>query len=56
MSIQRFGLWVYSYFHIEGHLVQNYDLIKKAGKLAKKNNLKVSLDLGRFNVVDSNQD
>jgi sugar/nucleoside kinase (ribokinase family) len=46
----------YSYFHIEGYLVQNYDLIKKAVKLAKENKLKVSLDLASFNVVEANLD
>ncbi len=46
----------YSYFHIEGYLVQNYDLIKKAVKLAKENKLKVSLDLASFNVVEANID
>jgi len=46
----------YSYFHIEGYLVQNYDLIKKAAKLAKENKLNVSLDLASFNVVEANLD
>lgn len=44
----------YDYFHIEGYLVQNYALIEKAVQLAKENNLKVSLDLASFNVVEDN--
>ncbi len=44
----------YDYFHIEGYLVQNYDLIEKAVQLAKENHLKVSLDLASFNVVEDN--
>jgi sugar/nucleoside kinase (ribokinase family) len=44
----------FSYFHIEGYLVQNHDLIKKAVELAGKNNLKVSLDLASYNVVEAN--
>jgi len=44
----------YDYFHIEGYLVQNHDLIKRAVQLAKENGLKVSLDLASFNVVEAN--
>ena len=44
----------FDYFHIEGYLVQNHDLIEKALKLAKENNLKVSLDLASYNVVEEN--
>jgi sugar/nucleoside kinase (ribokinase family) len=46
----------YQYFHIEGYLVQNHSLIEKALKLAKQANLKVSLDLASYNVVESNLD
>lgn len=46
----------YHYFHIEGYLVQNHDLIKKAVELAKQQGLKVSLDLASFNVVEANID
>ncbi len=46
----------FDYFHIEGYLVQNHDLIEKALKLAKENNLKVSLDLASYNVVEENLD
>lgn len=44
----------YSYFHIEGYLVQNHELIERALFLAKKNNLYVSLDLASYNVVEEN--
>lgn len=44
----------YNYFHIEGYLVQNHDLIEKAVKLAKENRLIVSLDLSSYNVVEEN--
>jgi sugar/nucleoside kinase (ribokinase family) len=46
----------YDYFHIEGYLVQNYELIRKAVKQAKENKLIVSLDLASFNVVAANLD
>ena len=44
----------YEYFHIEGYLVQNHELIETAVKLAKENGLKVSLDLASYNVVEDN--
>lgn len=46
----------YDYFHIEGYLVQNHDLLRKAVKLARENNVKVSLDLASFDVVRDNLD
>lgn len=44
----------YDYFHIEGYLVQNHNLIEKAVRLAKEHNLTVSLDLASYNVVEEN--
>jgi sugar/nucleoside kinase (ribokinase family) len=44
----------YDYFHIEGYLVQNYDLIRTAIQLAKQAECKVSLDLASYNVVEEN--
>ena len=44
----------YKYLHIEGYLVQNHDLMLKAAKLAKENNLKISIDMASFNVVEDN--
>lgn len=44
----------YEYFHLEGYLVINNELVLKAVKLAKENGLKVSLDLASYNVVEGN--
>jgi sugar/nucleoside kinase (ribokinase family) len=44
----------YEYFHIEGYLLQNHELIKTALKIAKKKKIKVSLDLASYNVVEEN--
>ncbi len=44
----------YDYFHIEGYLVQNHQLIERAVKIAKENNLIVSLDLSSYNIVEAN--
>ena len=46
----------YDIFHIEGYLLQNHDLIRKAVHLAKYEGLKVSLDLASYNVVEENLD
>ncbi len=46
----------YDIFHIEGYLVQNHDLIRKAVRLAKESGLLVSIDLASYNVVESNLD
>ncbi len=44
----------YQYFHIEGYLVQNHKLIEKAVRIAKENNLIVSLDMASYNIVAEN--
>ncbi len=46
----------YNLLHIEGFLLQNYSLIETACDMAKKNGLKVSLDLASFNVVEAHRD
>lgn len=46
----------YNLLHIEGYLMQNYELIYTAVKLAKELGLKVSIDLASYNVVDANRD
>jgi sugar/nucleoside kinase (ribokinase family) len=46
----------FDYFHIEGYLVQNYELIETAVKLAKEANCKVSIDLASYNVVENHLD
>lgn len=44
----------YDIFHIEGYLVQNHELIETAIKTAKSKNMKVSIDMASYNVVESN--
>jgi sugar/nucleoside kinase (ribokinase family) len=46
----------YSYFHIEGYLVQNHELILQAVKLAREHGLLVSLDMASYNVVEANKE
>ncbi len=46
----------YDYLHIEGYLVQNHDLIRKAVSVAKSLKMKISLDLASYNVVEANLD
>ena len=44
----------YDFFHIEGYLVQDHDLIRNALKMAKEAGLMTSIDLASFNVVKEN--
>ncbi|MCR5351283.1 MAG: adenosine kinase [Bacteroidales bacterium] len=44
----------YDYFHIEGYLVQNQDLVRRAVGLAREAGCVISLDLASYNVVESN--
>ncbi len=44
----------YGYFYIEGYLVQNLELIRRAIVLAKEAGAKIILDLASYNVVESN--
>jgi len=46
----------YGYFHIEGYLVQNHDLIRKAMQLAHEKGVKISLDMASYNVVEANRE
>jgi sugar/nucleoside kinase (ribokinase family) len=46
----------YDFFHIEGYIVQNHVLLEAALKMARENNMKISLDLASYNVVDQNRD
>lgn len=46
----------YDYFHIEGYLIVNNDLIRKAIELAKHEGLNVSIDFASYNVVEENLD
>ena len=45
----------YDYFHIEGYLVQNQELISKAARLAKAAGCVISIDMASYNVVESNE-
>lgn len=46
----------YDYFHIEGYLVQNHALVKRAVELAKEAGSIISIDLASYNVVEENLD
>jgi sugar/nucleoside kinase (ribokinase family) len=46
----------YDYFHVEGYLVQNYELMRRAYQLAKQHNMTTSIDLASFNVVAEHKD
>lgn len=46
----------YDYLHIEGYLVFNHELIEGILRFAKKQGLKVSLDMASYNVVEANLD
>ena len=45
----------HDYFHIEGYLVQNQALIRKAVELAHAAGCIISLDMASYNVVESNE-
>ena len=45
----------YDYFHIEGYLVQNQDLIRTAVRMAKEAGCIISIDMASYNVVESNE-
>ena len=45
----------FDYFHIEGYLVQNQDLIRRAVQMAKEAGCKISIDMASYNVVESNE-
>ncbi len=44
----------YDYFHIEGYLVQNQQLIRRAVEYAHDAGCIISLDMASYNVVESN--
>jgi sugar/nucleoside kinase (ribokinase family) len=46
----------YQYLYIEGYLVQNFDLVRKALVFSKKAGHKVILDLASYNVVEDNRE
>jgi len=44
----------YSWLYIEGYLVQDHQLIETAIDFARKQGLKIAIDLSSFNVVEAN--
>lgn len=46
----------YTYFLIEGYLVQDHDMILRAIELAKEAGLQVCLDMASYNIVESDLD
>ena len=46
----------YDYFYIEGYLVQNHALIRRAVELAREAGLQVCIDLASYNIVEENRD
>jgi sugar/nucleoside kinase (ribokinase family) len=46
----------YDYFHMEGFLVQDHNLVETTLKLAKESGLTVSIDLASYNVVAANRE
>lgn len=54
LSLEQFQ--GHDYFHIEGYLVQNHSLLRKAVELAKEAGMIISIDMASYNVVESNYD
>ena len=54
LSLDLFKGW--DYFYVEGYLIGNRPLFKKAIELAKQAGCKVALDLASYNVVEDNRD
>jgi len=46
----------YDYLYLEGYLITNMDLVKKACKYAREEGLKIAIDLSSFNVVEEFKD
>jgi sugar/nucleoside kinase (ribokinase family) len=46
----------YDYFHVEGYLLQDHNLIETAMKTAQDKRKTVSIDLASYNVVEENLD
>ncbi|MBP5210742.1 MAG: adenosine kinase, partial [Bacteroidales bacterium] len=45
----------YDMFHIEGYLVQNQRLVRKAVEIAHSKKMLISIDLASYNIVESNE-
>ena len=46
----------YDILHIEGYLVQNHDLVRRAVQICAQLGMTISIDLASYNVVESNYD
>ncbi len=46
----------YDYLYIEGYLVQNREMIRKAMRMASQAGLKICLDMASYNVVEQNRE
>ncbi|MDR0961828.1 MAG: adenosine kinase [Mediterranea sp.] len=46
----------YSYFYVEGYIVQDHDLMLRAIELAKEAGLQVCIDLASYNIVAGERD
>ena len=46
----------YTYFYIEGYLLQDHDLILRAMQLAKQAGLQICLDMASYNIVEEERD
>jgi sugar/nucleoside kinase (ribokinase family) len=42
----------YNYLYVEGYLINNLELVKKAIRMARKNGLKTCIDLASYNIVE----
>lgn len=46
----------YDFLYIEGYLVQNHDLIRRAVHLAHRSGMKVCVDMASYNIVQDDRD
>jgi sugar/nucleoside kinase (ribokinase family) len=46
----------YDYFYLEGYLVQNREMIRKALRLASSAGMRIYLDLASYNIVEENRE
>jgi len=44
----------YDYLHLEGYLVQNQRLFRRAVEIGREKNMTISVDLASYNIVESN--
>lgn len=46
----------FDFFHVEGYLVQNHEMLLRALEIASAKGLQISFDLASYNVVEENRD